>query len=331
MRTLPLRRLVSITASLALLVSFYGCDVEVVGPDGQVIRSGTTPDNGATSSSATALPPAAAGDTVSIATFNIQVFGISKLKKPAVMNTLAEVVRKFDIVAIQEIRATDQTVVPQFVDLINSDGSAYTHIIGPRLGRTSSKEQYAFIYNTARIQHDQNVFYTVSDPTDQMHREPLAARFFTRTAAGTMPFSFTLVNIHTDPDETKQELNALDDVFVAVQRDGSGEDDVIILGDLNVDEYHLGELGQLPGIAHVVAGVPTNTRRTKTYDNLIYDRRATAEYTGKWGVLDLRSEFGLNDDEAIKVSDHQPVWAIFTATEQSGTAPIATRPSGRTR
>jgi deoxyribonuclease-1-like protein len=235
------------------------------------------------------------------------------------------------MVAIQEVRAKDQTVIPQFVDLINSDGSTYTHLIGPRLGRTSSKEQYTFIYNTARIEHDPSWFYTLPDATDQMHREPLAARFQTRTAPGTTPFSFTLVNIHTDPDETKQELNALDDVFVTVQRDGSGEDDVIILGDLNVDEYHLGELGQLPGIAHVVAGVPTNTRGTKTYDNIIYDRRATAEYTGQWGVLDLRSEFGLNDDQALKVSDHQPVWAIFTATEQTGAAPIATLPGGRTR
>ncbi len=42
--------------------------------------------------------------------------------------------------------------------------------------------------------------------------------------------------VHTDPDETDTELDALDDVFAAVQRSGNGEDDVILLGDLNVDE-----------------------------------------------------------------------------------------------
>ena len=329
MRSISPRRLLVATLLVALIAPLVGCDVEVIGPDGRVVRSSKKDNNAAPS--ATALPPAAAGDTISIASFNIQVFGTSKLKKTEVMQTLAECVRKFDIVAIQEVRATDQTVVPQFVNLINSDGSTYAHLIGPRLGRTSSKEQYTFIYNTARIQHDPSWLYTLPDPTDQMHRPPLAARFYTRTAPGTTPFSFTLVNIHTDPDETKQELNALDDVFVAVQRDGSGEDDVIILGDLNVDEYHLGELGQLPGIAHVVSGVPTNTRGNKTYDNLVFDTRATTEYTGQWGVLDLKREFNLSQDQALKVSDHMPVWAIFTATEQNSNAPIATLPGGRTR
>ena len=54
-------------------------------------------------------------------------------------------------------------------------------------------------------------------------------------------FTFTLVDIHTDPDETKTELNALADTFVGVQQNGSGEDDVILLGDLNVDENNLGK------------------------------------------------------------------------------------------
>ena len=84
-------------------------------------------------------------------------------------------------------------------------------------------------------------------------------------------------------------------MFVGVQQNGSGEDDVILLGDLNVDEYHLGNLGRLPDIGHVVSGVPTNTRRDKTYDNIVFDRRTTVEYTGRWGVLDLMQEFSLTE------------------------------------
>ena len=37
-----------------------------------------------------------------------------------------------------------------------------------------------------------------------------------------------------------------------------------------------------------VSSLTTNTRRTKTYDNLIFSRTATSEYTGRWGVLDLQ-------------------------------------------
>jgi len=44
-------------------------------------------------------------NTISVASFNIQVFGTTKMGKPAVMKYLADVVRRFDVVAIQEVRA----------------------------------------------------------------------------------------------------------------------------------------------------------------------------------------------------------------------------------
>ena len=40
-----------------------------------------------------------------IASFNIQVFGRSKLRRP-VMKVLCDVVRRFDVLAIQEVRRT---------------------------------------------------------------------------------------------------------------------------------------------------------------------------------------------------------------------------------
>ena len=87
------------------------------------------------------------------------------------------------------------------------------------------------------------------------------------------------------------------------------------MGDLNVDEYHLGRLGRLPNIAWAIAGVKTNTRRTKSYDNIVFDQQATVEYRGQSGVLDLLAEYGLTKEEALQVSDHLPVWGIFSANE----------------
>jgi len=276
-----------------------------------------------------AAPATSRRDTVAIASFNIQVFGTSKLKKSAVMNVLAQVVRRFDVVAIQEVRSTDETILPSFVQLINAPGLRYDFVIGPRLGRTSSKEQYAIVFNTDTIEVDRATMYTVSDPGDRLHREPLVAHFRVRTGARDA-FTFKLVDIHTDPDETVGELDALADVFTAVQRDGSGEDDVILLGDLNVDEYHLGRLGQLPGIAHVVTRTTTNTRRDKMYDNIVFNRQATSEFTGRWGVLDLEAEYGLSREQALEVSDHLPVWAEFSVHE-GYPGPVATLPAGVSR
>ena len=68
-------------------------------------------------------------DKLLIATFNIQVFGESKLGKPEVVDVLAQVVRHFDIVAIQEVRAKSDDILPRFISAINADGSRYDFII----------------------------------------------------------------------------------------------------------------------------------------------------------------------------------------------------------
>ncbi|NPE28969.1 hypothetical protein HNV12_13595 [Methanococcoides sp. SA1] len=39
-------------------------------------------------------------------------------------------------------------VLPELVDLVNADGSQYNYMVSERLGKSSSKEQYAYIYNT---------------------------------------------------------------------------------------------------------------------------------------------------------------------------------------
>ena len=146
------------------------------------------------------------------------------------------------MVAIQEIRAADQSLLPQFVEIVNSTGRRYEYALGPRLGRTSSKEQYAFLFDSDRIEIDRTAVYTVDDPDDLLHREPLVAPFRVRGPPAADAFTFTLIDIHTDPDEVRSELDALDDVIQAVRNDGRGEDDVILLGDLNTDDEHLGRI-----------------------------------------------------------------------------------------
>ncbi|MBL9123169.1 MAG: endonuclease/exonuclease/phosphatase family protein [Planctomycetaceae bacterium] len=280
---------------------------------------------GGTSSSGS-LPPMAAGSAVRIGSFNIQVFGSSKLAKREVVEVLVQIVRQFDIVAVQEVRASDTTVVSQFVQQLNATGRHYDAVVGPRLGRTNSKEQYAFIFDRERIEVDPSSVYTVADPDDLLHREPLVAGFRVRGVPPEEAFTFTLINIHTDPDETVQELDALGDVFRAVRNDGRHEDDIILLGDLNVDDAHLGELGRVSDITWVISGTPTNTRRTKQYDNLLFQRRATVEYQGRAGVFDFASEYQLSMEAALQVSDHMPVWAEFSPYEGGESGRMAARP-----
>jgi len=254
-------------------------------------------------------------DAILVASFNIQVFGESKLAKPQVIEILARVVRRFDIVCIQEVRAKSDEVVPAFVRAVNADGSRYAHFVGPREGRTVSKEQYAFVYDTDRIELDPASPGVFADPSGRLHRPPLCARFRTRVVPVPMAFTFWLVATHTDPDEVPQELEALAEVFLAIQRARPDEDDVIMLGDLNAGPPEFASLRRIPGVGWAIADTTTNTRRTKTYDNLVFTWPVTAEYRGVAGVLDLQATFGIPLETALEVSDHNPVWAAFHPCE----------------
>ncbi len=255
-------------------------------------------------------------NTIRIATFNIQVFGQSKMKKPQVPQILARIIQQFDVVAVQEIRSQDQSFMDEFLSIVNSGNHRYAYLIGPRLGRTASKEQYAYFYNTERIAVNDKWTYTVIDKYDKLHRPPYIAHFQTLSSSSKKPFTFSLINIHTDPDETKQELNVLDDVYRVVANDGSQEDDVILLGDLNVNDQKLGELGMVPDLMWTVSKTPTNTRKSKQYDNILFSRHRSQEFTGKSGIYDFKTRFKLTEKEALVVSDHLPVWAEFQISEK---------------
>jgi endonuclease/exonuclease/phosphatase family metal-dependent hydrolase len=266
--------------------------------------------------------------TITIASFNIQVFGTTKVGDRWVLDRLAATIRAFDVVAIQEIRANDQTLIEQFIQAINSDGSQYSYVIGPRVGRTSSKEQYAFVYNTKRIVCLKEQAYTVSDPSNLLHRPSLVAHFQVLAGGQAQPFSFTLINIHTDPDEIDSELNVLADVYKNVRQYEYPEDDVILLGDLNCGPKDFKALGQIPGIYPLIQNVATNTRQTKLYDNIVVDGYSSQEFTGRSGVWNLQQYYKITLDDALRLSDHFPVWAEFSAYEVVPQMPaMATQPS----
>ena len=270
---------------------------------------------GTPAQSVSALGP---NDKILIATFNIQVFGESKLRKPDAMAVIVEVIRKFDVIAIQEVRAKADDILPRLIAELNADGSRYDFIIGPRLGRSVSKEQYAFVYDTNRIELDSASVGTIGDPGDLLHRAPFIARFRPRTTDPDRAFTFWLVDTHTDPDDVPEEVDALAQVFQVMQTARPDEDDVILLGDLNASEKQLGDIKKIPGIRWVVGGgVMTNTRQNKAYDNIIFCTPATQEFTGRWNVLNFEQEFNLSREEALRVSDHFPVWAEFDVWEST--------------
>lgn len=266
-------------------------------------------------------------ETLRLASFNIQDFGAAKLKRPEIAQILAEVTRRFDIIALQEIRSLDANLIPMFLDLVNSTGRHYEFAAGPQVGASEQAEQYAFLFDTERVEIDRLALYTLDDPDNLLLRDPLVATFRAIGPQATEAFTFTLVNLHVDSRQADAEINVLDDVLQAVRNDGRGEDDVILLGTLNTDDRHLGELGQSQSVLCALSQVPTNTRGTRMYDNVVFDRMATREFEGRAGVVDLLAEFNLTMEQALEVSDHLPIWADFSIFEGGRSGPLASRPT----
>lgn len=264
-------------------------------------------------------------ESIRIGSFNIQDFGESKIRRPEVMDILARVGRQFDILAVQEIQSKQYDILPLFLQQLNADGSRFDYVIGPRVGRGPQKEQYAFVFDTRSIEVDRHALYTIDDPQDLISREPLIGWFRVRGPPPEQAFTFSLVNIHTDPDVAVQEVQALEQVFRAVRNDGRNEDDVIILGDYNCNYRNMGALMRLPGAVSIITGQATMVRGRSSNDNMVFALPATNEFTGRGGVFDFLRQYNLSEEQALLVSDHLPIWAEFSIFEGGRPGQVATQ------
>lgn len=259
-------------------------------------------------------------ETIDIATFNLLAFGPAKMRKSDVVGILEKIVRSFDIMAVQEIRDETGTALPQLLNDVNSAGAKYEDVVSERLGRSVSKEQYAFIYDARKVACTTS--FTYKDKSDVFEREPFIAAF--RVGE----FDFVLVNIHTKPLDAKKEINALDAVVRSLEQHFPGEKDIIVLGDFNASCGYFKPNSANTALqdARYYWIVPDNTDTTSKATNCAYDRiviikdGASEDYTGKWGVFRFDQLYNLAQPE--KVSDHFPVWAKFFTHRDSDTLPV---------
>ena len=253
--------------------------------------------------------------------FNIQVFGTTKAENSDVMNIISKIIRQYDIIAIQEIRDSSGTALPQLINLVNSDGSMYSYFVSERLGRTSSKEQYAYIYNTKTIDPISDPFtYPEPENTDPFHREPFIGSF--KSSEGL--FNATFVVIHTDPDEAKEEIDGLYQVAEYAKNVLPVDETVVIMGDYNADGRYFDENTYTPmkskGYVWVIDNILDTTTGTTdcTYDRIVITG-GNDFYTGDAGVHRFDTEYSLTDDFTKLVSDHYPVYAMFSKGMQDKT------------
>jgi len=274
------------------------------------------------------IHPLSSESTVTIASFNLRVFGVAKASKPAVMTILAQIIDRYDLVAVQEIRDKSGTAIQKLLTMVDAENSNYRLILGERLGRTSSKEQYAYFYNSSKLElegspytyDDDNDGSTVNkvDDTglnDLFEREPYLAHFKTTQGA----FDFVIADLHTKPSDATKEISYLPMVMTDAAKH-YGEKDVLVVGDFNADGSYFKEStyqSDFPAgnfIWLIGNSVDTNVARSdRTYDRMVGSESMAEDFEGLSGTLRFDQMFDLRAMglKALDISDHYPVWAEF--------------------
>lgn len=274
---------------------------------------------------------ATAGDTIRMATVNLDPLGESKLQHPEMSKVLAQTVRRFDLLAVQGIRADTSDVLAGFVEQLNASGPRYEYILGPRVGPPGRQQQFAFFYNTERLDADHQAAYVVEDPDDLLTYEPLAVPFAAHRTGGPN-MTWTAINVLVDAPSAQRELPALAEVFRAVRDDGRKEDDIIMLGDFRIDDQHLLAAIAIPYSGCAITRTTSNARHTALAENILFDRRATVEFSGHAGVFDLMQQFNLNITEVLEIGEQLPAYADFYTGEGARRGRLATpAPDNRLR
>jgi len=251
---------------------------------------------------------APSSETIKIMSFNMQIFGVSKMSKPEVFGVLVDLVSQADIIAVQEVRSVRIDPVEQFMALLPD---TYKYVIGPRQGRSSSKEQYWVIYNAAKITVlEEESWY---DEDDNFERAPYAVYFRTNDA-----FDFILLNNHIQPRSAENEIRSVS--RVANYYAGLWNDpDVLIVGDFNADGQYFNSFlldTIFPEIEYKIIFTDEDTtlaQSRNTYDRFIITNSAIEDFTGGFGVIrfDEAYDFEEYSISPKDVSDHYPIWAEF--------------------
>ncbi len=283
-------------------------------PDATSRLTVTPVSTGSLSSSRTVLNSGLpATRNLRIATWALGGLGPDKIDSVATFDRVASVIRGFDLVAIQQLRATQQDFLPQLMERASGSGRRYDYLVGPV--QQPSGEQLAFFFDTNRLVTDRSQLYSVADPENRLTHDPLVGWFQSIGLPPNAAWTFSFINVRIELPRARLEVAELPRILGAVARDGRGEDDCLMGGLFQSDDVYLMATLQRPAMQSVIKGMKTDIFARHQTSNLVYSNSTTTEAIGRGGVFDfLRSE-NLSLAEAEQVSPYLPVFADFSPRE----------------
>jgi hypothetical protein len=155
-----------------------------------------------------------AGATIKIATFNIQTFGKTKAHDSEILAQLAVIIRRYDVVVVQEVKDISNRAPRLLLAAINRDARSYALLLSQRSGLQAndlpSQESYAVYYDTATVQPLPGERLYDDSEQDRFQREP----YLTHLKSVRGDFSFVLIDIHTRPESAVSEIGGLEEVTI---------------------------------------------------------------------------------------------------------------------
>ncbi|XP_039095215.1 deoxyribonuclease-1 isoform X2 [Hyaena hyaena] len=253
-----------------------------------------------------------------IAAFNIRTFGETKMSNATLSNYVVQILNRYDIAVIQEVRDSHLTAVGRLLDVLNQDDpNAFHFVVSEPLGRNSYKERYLFVFRPDQVSVlDTYQYDDGCEPcgNDTFSREPSIVRFFSPL---TEVREFAIVPLHAAPLDAVAEMDALYDVYLDVRRKWDLED-VLLMGDFNAgcsyvapSQWSSIRLRTSPAFQWLI---PDTADTTATSTHCAYDRIVVAGTLLQRAVVpesaapfNFQAAFGLSDQLAQAISDHYPV------------------------
>lgn len=252
------------------------------------------------------IPPRTVQDTLLLATWNLREFGKSKhgYRTRESLAYIAEVISRFDLVAIQEIRE-DLSMLRQLKDLLGGWWKPlYTDVTeGPQ----GNYERLAFLYDARKLQFGGLAGEIVIPPVPKGNKTYEPSRQLARTPylvgfqAGW--FKFTICTVHIlygedkpDNPERVHEIWMIGDFLAArIKEKNAWARNMILLGDFNIYNVEDPTMAAITGagfeVPEPLQKLPSNAPKTHHYDQIAFiapdvqDQLACSR-SGVFNVLD---------------------------------------------
>lgn len=246
---------------------------------------------------------------VKLISWNLEDFGNSKSNSE--ITFIANTVKEYDIIAIQEVVAGDggAKAVAKLAEELNRKGAKWDYTISDPTSSSAYKtERYAFIWKTARVKKIGKAWLEVKFHLE-IDREPY---FCTFQYEGKQ---FTVVNFHAITKKMQPETEIKYFKFLPQEYPTLN---LILVGDFNCPQSHtvynpLKKMGYKPIFINQKTALKQQCINEEClaseFDNIFYNTSKINSI--KSGVIPFYKNFN-SLKEARMISDHIPIWFEFS-------------------